>query len=254
MIGIYKITSPSGRIYIGQSVNINRRLNDYKNLKCKKQPKLHHSFLKYGFDAHIVEVIDKCSIEELNEKERYYQELFDCIKKGLNCTLTATNDKSGELSLETRKKISIANSNQSEETRLKKSKSQMGRIVTPEMRAKISKGHKGKVYSEERLKQISENSKNPSPETRLKMSIAHIGHKHTDESKIKISEASRLRVMSEEAKLKIASKHGTRVIDIVTGEEFLSVAKAAKHLGCNISNLHQKLKGTRRNNTNLKYA
>ena len=30
MTGIYKITSPTGRIYIGQSVDIYYRWNDYK--------------------------------------------------------------------------------------------------------------------------------------------------------------------------------------------------------------------------------
>lgn len=42
--GIYKITSPSGRIYIGSSKNIRRRFYSYKNLHCKDQPKLYNSF------------------------------------------------------------------------------------------------------------------------------------------------------------------------------------------------------------------
>jgi predicted GIY-YIG superfamily endonuclease len=32
-IGIYKITSPSNKIYIGQSINIERRIKQYKLLK-----------------------------------------------------------------------------------------------------------------------------------------------------------------------------------------------------------------------------
>lgn len=31
MIGIYKITSPSGKIYIGSSLNINKRINYFLN-------------------------------------------------------------------------------------------------------------------------------------------------------------------------------------------------------------------------------
>ena len=54
MIGIYKITSPSDRIYIGQSIDINKRFRKYYNLKCKQQPKLYNSLCKYGVDAHIV--------------------------------------------------------------------------------------------------------------------------------------------------------------------------------------------------------
>jgi hypothetical protein len=32
-IGIYKITSPTKRVYIGQSVNIERRFNTYEKLR-----------------------------------------------------------------------------------------------------------------------------------------------------------------------------------------------------------------------------
>ena len=32
MIGIYKLTSPSGKSYIGRSLNLKQRLSKYKNL------------------------------------------------------------------------------------------------------------------------------------------------------------------------------------------------------------------------------
>lgn len=81
MIGIYKITSPSNNIYIGQSINLERRLARYKsNLNSSKgQIRLNRSFIKYGVENHLFEIVLECSIEELNTKERYYQELFDCI-------------------------------------------------------------------------------------------------------------------------------------------------------------------------------
>ena len=37
LIGIYKITSPNDKIYIGQSIDIDRRFIQYQKLKCKKQ-------------------------------------------------------------------------------------------------------------------------------------------------------------------------------------------------------------------------
>ena len=40
MIGIYKITSPSNKIYIGQSTDIEGRIKGYKSLSCKKQTRL----------------------------------------------------------------------------------------------------------------------------------------------------------------------------------------------------------------------
>ena len=48
MIGIYKITSPNNKVYIGQSVDIEKRLKRYKNLNCKKQSKIYNSLNKYG--------------------------------------------------------------------------------------------------------------------------------------------------------------------------------------------------------------
>ena len=35
MIGIYKITSPNGKHYIGQTTNYDKRYSAYKNHKCK---------------------------------------------------------------------------------------------------------------------------------------------------------------------------------------------------------------------------
>jgi group I intron endonuclease len=108
MIGIYKITSPSNKVYIGQSIDIERRFNSYNKLShCNKQRKLYNSFLKYGVNNHIFEIIEECNIELLNKKERYYQEFYDVLNNGLNCLLTKTNDRSGKMSDESRLKMSI---------------------------------------------------------------------------------------------------------------------------------------------------
>ena len=64
--GIYKITSPSGKIYIGQSKDINKRFNLYKRLQCERQPKLYNSFIKYGTINHKFEVLCECNKELLN--------------------------------------------------------------------------------------------------------------------------------------------------------------------------------------------
>ena len=72
MIGIYKIQSPVGKIYIGQSTDIKKRWEYYKRLACKKQPKLYNSLNKYGSDNHIFEVIEECNIDQLDEREIYW--------------------------------------------------------------------------------------------------------------------------------------------------------------------------------------
>lgn len=84
MIGIYKITNPEGQIYVGQSLNINKRFTDYKGHHCKGQLMLYYSLKKYGWFHHIFEVIEECSKDQLNEKEQYWIKYHDCILKGLN--------------------------------------------------------------------------------------------------------------------------------------------------------------------------
>lgn len=109
MIGIYRITSPSGRIYIGQSIRLEERIYEYKkNKNCDRQRKLFNSFKKYGVEKHIFEIIEECSIENLNNRERYWQEHYNTLVKGLNCILTKSTDKRAVFSECVREKMSIS--------------------------------------------------------------------------------------------------------------------------------------------------
>jgi len=109
--GIYKIKSPSGRIYIGSSNDINNRLCSYRNLKCKNQTKLYNSFIKYGWKSHIFKIIEECEYSVLLEKELYYGLLYNVLDKtkGLNCRLPKIGDKYSYMSEETKEKISKGN-------------------------------------------------------------------------------------------------------------------------------------------------
>ena len=57
MIGIYKITSPTKKVYIGQSVDIEKRFYTYKKMLCKQQVKLYNSFQKYGVDKNLIKAV-----------------------------------------------------------------------------------------------------------------------------------------------------------------------------------------------------
>jgi len=75
--GIYKITSPSGNVYIGQAKNVYKRLTKYKWVSSTmNQPIIFRSIQKYGWDNHIVEVIEYCRITELNDKEVFHKQIF----------------------------------------------------------------------------------------------------------------------------------------------------------------------------------
>ncbi len=87
-IGIYKITSPSGAIYIGQSIDIENRFLYYKNLRCKTQKKLYYSLLKHGAENHKFEIIQICPQCKLDEFEIFYIKQYNCCNtnNGLNST------------------------------------------------------------------------------------------------------------------------------------------------------------------------
>ena len=77
MVGIYKITNlVNGKIYIGQSINIEKRWKDHQ-LRAFQKSKEYNKYLyrairKYGIDCFSFEVICECSKEELDELEHKY--------------------------------------------------------------------------------------------------------------------------------------------------------------------------------------
>lgn len=90
--GIYKITNPKGSIYVGKSKNILSRFKDYKRIDHNNgQNKLYNSLKKYGYINHLFQIIEECSVEQLNEREIYWIKFFNSFhhenkKFGLNLT------------------------------------------------------------------------------------------------------------------------------------------------------------------------
>lgn len=82
MVGIYKITSPSGKVYIGQSWDIERRFKkNYRSVSlCKNQRKLHESFTRFGISSHSFSVCHElpCDVsqEVLDQYELFYLSTF----------------------------------------------------------------------------------------------------------------------------------------------------------------------------------
>lgn len=106
MIGIYKITSPSGKVYVGQSIDIEKRFNRYKKMHCKLQVRLFNSLKKHGSDSHIFEVIECCDVDSLNEREYYWQVFYDVLgSNGLNCMITDPKRKKRVVTEETRNRM-----------------------------------------------------------------------------------------------------------------------------------------------------
>jgi group I intron endonuclease len=108
--GIYKITClPTGKMYIGQSVDIFNRWAQYHRLEQKViGPKLYNSFIKYDLDNHIFEIVKECLKEQLNDEEIKYIEEYSSFLKGLNLTKGGEGVKHTE---ETKRKISESKKN-----------------------------------------------------------------------------------------------------------------------------------------------
>jgi len=89
---IYKLISPSEKCYIGQTININKRLSEYRTFhNCKNQSKLFNAIKKYGFENFKHEIIETIDFElkselqdKLNELEIDYISKYDSVKKGYN--------------------------------------------------------------------------------------------------------------------------------------------------------------------------
>jgi group I intron endonuclease len=211
MIGIYKITSPSGKIYIGQTTNFTKRKNYYKNGAKPYQVRIHNSLQKYGYDAHTIEFIEQCLVENLNERERYWQDFYDVIgENGLNCRLTETKDKSGFISDESKSKMSVARQNRiltdKEKYRLKSLF--LGRKHTEETRLKMSESAKGRKFTAEHIAKLPQNQKG--------------------KFRPKASEATKIKQSLNSAKSKVVYQYTMNGMFI---DEYRNVAEAQRCLG-----------------------
>ena len=92
MIGIYKITKKeNGKSYIGQSNNIQRRFLEHK---YKKDIPIELAIQKYGIDAFTFEILEECSLDELDSKEIYWIEYYNTYKGfGYNCSPGGENNR-----------------------------------------------------------------------------------------------------------------------------------------------------------------
>lgn len=103
MSKIYKITNPSGNIYIGQTKDLTKRLKYYQSQSCKCQVKLCNSIKKYGWDKHIIEILETVPNDKVCEREIYWIEKFKTNYKrypeynGLNLTDGGQNNKGNNI-------------------------------------------------------------------------------------------------------------------------------------------------------------
>lgn len=87
--GIYRITNmETKQCYIGQAKDIKERWREH--MKCglgidtPAGNKLYKAMLDYGLDVFTFELIEECSSDNLNEKERFFIDLYQSYDFGMN--------------------------------------------------------------------------------------------------------------------------------------------------------------------------
>lgn len=197
MIGtIYKLTSPSNKCYIGQTINlVERKRTLYNPNKYYSGHKLDNAIKKYGienFQYEIIIQIVESSKERLREKldelEKFYIEKYDSYNNGYNMTLGGSGSNGCFQTEESKRKIS-------EKAKGRKG-SMLGRHLTEEQRNKISNFAKTRT-----------GEKNP-----------FYGKTHSEEAKLKIGRANSIPILQLDL-------NG----NVIT--EFPSAKEAARSLG-----------------------
>jgi len=228
--GIYKIENlVNGKIYVGQSVNINKRkavhLHTFRNNKHHGSH-IQNAWNKYGEENFIFKTILYCESSELTY---YEQALVDSLSPEYNickkCVDSPLGIKHTEEAVNNMKLHLIGNTHTkghklTEEHKRKVSESLkgennyfFGRHLSAEHRKKIGdaqRGEKsswyGRKHTEETKNKMSlaQKGKFVSEETRKKLSIAGVGKIVSKETGIKISKATRGSKRSEKTKRRIS--------------------------------------------------
>ena len=137
--GIYMWTSPSGKSYIGQSVDLQKRKGAFlrfgdryggQKINCARKKYNHKSLWNYT-------ILEYCDIDELDEREEYYISLYNTINNGYNCESGGHENKI--VSDESKQKMSEAMKGK----RCGENHPMWGRHLTEEHKRKLSEANKG---------------------------------------------------------------------------------------------------------------
>lgn len=255
MIGIiYKYTSPSGKVYIGQTTQEKRRRKTFLNLnKSYGGVKINNARHRYSPEAFTYEVLCRIKFatakeaqEKLDELEEYYIKEFDTYRNGYNMTFGGYTTTGMKLSEKTRLKLSRIRKGKkkpplSEEQKKAHSERMKELYADPEWKAKrllVDRSVETRSKRGEKVKGEKNGmfGKVHTLAARKKMSASRKGEKNhnygktfSDEHKRKCRESALKRTpMLEETKIKIKFASGVAVCQYSISGEFIAEYPTAK--------------------------
>lgn len=88
MIGIYKYQNKlNGKVYVGQSLDIARRYEQHiydANNQPERGTGVDLAIRKYGIENFDFLVLEECSVDLLDERERYWISFYNSYNNGYN--------------------------------------------------------------------------------------------------------------------------------------------------------------------------
>jgi group I intron endonuclease len=160
---IYRIKSPSGKIYIGKDEYFPSRMNSHRRIaenlrKVEYNSPIHRAIRKYGWSAMVIEVVDQNakSVAELKRREKIWIRLHDSKRKGYNQTLGGEG----------------------------------------------TQGFNHSDITKEKLRQMKLGTKMPEDYCRL-LGLRRLGSKHSEETKQKIAASNRGKIVADITKQKL---------------------------------------------------
>jgi len=190
---IYKLVSPSNKIYIGKTKNLEIRLKKHASLAASGINRhLYDAIRKYRIENFTVSIIEE-NLNQIqsNEREIFWIDYYKSTDRSVGYNMTPGGDVLINYSIEEKKEIWK-----------KQGLARKGKTRSPEFREKMKIASKIREnnYSEEKRKEISKKISDTNKRKGIKRPIHHNGnggHKHTEDSKIKISLARKGKTMEE---------------------------------------------------------
>lgn len=166
---IYKHTSPVGKSYIGQTINIEKRWKPMKYMECKK---FFYAIVCYGWNNFTHEILCECnSQKKADEAEVYYIKKYNSIDDGYNSISGGQANHSGTNN-------PFYGKHHTEESKEKIRQNRKRREFTPEEKAKLKErmtGENNPMYGVSSLSLMTEEQ---IAMWKLHLSMAHSGGKN----------------------------------------------------------------------------